>query len=198
MLCDYVSLYHVVCYRQFSLALSLFYSLPLTLHFLCALVALPNLTLCVCNVDFIIFNRTQFKFVKKWTRSSASHSTPSDVAKFHSPIHFVNHNFMYAHYIHTTLRTSVVHRYLYLHKYVHFYLHYMCICVGILCTCVSANVIFACLCVFEFVWVGIGSFNWIKLKNFPCQNMFVCACICLYVPQSVGGQQWENSRHFIE
>lgn len=52
----------------FSFVLSILLSLSFTHSFVCCL--------CVCYVDFIIFNRTQFKFVKHRTRSfSASHFT---------------------------------------------------------------------------------------------------------------------------
>lgn len=54
MLCDYVSLVIVT-----TLSLSLSYSLPYTLYFLCALFVF------MCLQCIIIFNRTQFKFVKK-------------------------------------------------------------------------------------------------------------------------------------
>lgn len=66
-----------------------------------------------------------------------------------------------------------------------------------------------CLCVCNCLGRDrIGSVNWIKLKNFPCQNMFVCLfmyvctriglCACVHAgPQSVGGQQQQKSRHYF-
>lgn len=151
----------------------------------------------MCLQCIIIFNRTQFKFVKK---SEHDLPLPTPHAQQCCQISFANRFLLSSNYIHSIhnlcwyvcmyIWIYSVHTCMYI-SYVLVFLQMRCLCV---CNCLGRD--------------RIGSVNWIKLKNFPCQNMFVCLfmyvctriglCACVHAgPQSVGGQQQQKSRHYF-
>lgn len=161
MLCDYVSLVIVT-----TLSLSLFLTLFRTR---CTSYAL-FLFLCVCNVSLFLIERNLNLLKKVNTIFRFPLHTPCNVAKFQSPIGFSCRRSVYIvsityvdMYVCTYESTVYIWTCMYI-CYVLVFLQIPCLCV---CNCLGRD--------------RIGSVNWIKLKNFPCQNMFVClSCLCMY------------------
>lgn len=156
MLCDYVSL---ACYRQYALSLS--YSLTYT-YFLCALFVF------ICLQRIIIFNRTQFKFVKK---SEHDLPLPTPHAQQCCQISFANRFLLSSNYIY-----SIHNLCWYVCTYEFTVFIHVCTSVMYLCFCKCG------VCVFVIVWVGIGLVQLIE-SNWKTFHVKTClfVCLCMYV-----------------
>lgn len=153
------------------------------------------LFLCVCSVSLFLIERNLNSLKKVNTIFRFPLHTPSNVAKFHSPIGFSCRRIIFI--------VSITYVDMYVCTYEFTVFIHVCTSVMYLCFCKCG------VCVFVIVWVGIGlvqliESNWktfhVKTCLFVCLCMYVCTriglCACVHAgPQSVGGQQQQKSRH---
>lgn len=142
-----------------TLSLSLSYSLPYT-YFLCALFVF------MCLQCIIIFNRTQFKFVKK-----SEHDLPlptphaQQCCQISFAIGFSCRRIIFI--------VSITYVDMYVCTYEFTVFIHVCTSVMYLCFCKCG------VCVFVIVWVGIGlvqliESNWKTFHVKTCLSVYVC------------------------